>query len=180
MQNAPHHSLRSAGFTLLELVVVMLIVGILAIGAAARFQDKDGFSEVALQKRMLSALRAVQQQAMQNTLNNPCYLFVFDNTNGQFGPANPNTCSTSVDFTQPAYLRTEAGELQAEGISLSVIDNGSGSITAVRFNQLGQPVQADGNARICSAFCTVNLTGESTQQVCIESEGFVHTGVCGG
>jgi len=55
---------KSVGFTLLELIVVILLVSILAASAVSRFANKSDFSLKTEQEQLISALFQAQQWAM--------------------------------------------------------------------------------------------------------------------
>ena len=55
---------RSAGFTLLELVVVITLLGILSISAFSRFADEDTFAVRVEQESLIAALNQAQQLAI--------------------------------------------------------------------------------------------------------------------
>lgn len=176
----PKHTKAQGGFTLLELIVVMIILGILAVYAIPRFVGAGGYSEYTYQNRLISVLRNMQIRAMQDSRTGFCHRINFVNTSTQvaFGPASTNyssgnetaTCATSIDFSSPDYLRTSASELKDANVSMSVVD-GTTAISTIDFNSYGSPSTTVSN---CSAGCTVTFTGDSPAQVCIKSEGFIH------
>lgn len=55
---------KSAGFTLIELIVVMIIVGILAVTAVSRYANQSSFSLKTEQELLIAALFQAQQLAM--------------------------------------------------------------------------------------------------------------------
>ena len=58
---------NTGGFSLVELITVITLIGILAVVAGARLQTRQGYSEYAYQDRLVSALRNMQTRAMQDT-----------------------------------------------------------------------------------------------------------------
>ena len=65
------------GFTLIELVSVVVLLGILALVALPRFLSRDGFADVALRDQLISSFRYAQQQAMYDQ-SGTCYRLRID------------------------------------------------------------------------------------------------------
>lgn len=56
--------MRQAGFTLMELIVIIVIISTLAIFAAGRFDDDDGFDTRGYYDELTSATRFAQRYAI--------------------------------------------------------------------------------------------------------------------
>lgn len=77
----PMHCHR--GFSFIELVAVIILIGIISTVVVARFPARDGFVEYAVRDQLISAFRYAQQRAMYDHSGN-CYRLNIDG-NG-FGP----------------------------------------------------------------------------------------------
>lgn len=185
--------MKTAGFTLLELIIVIIVLGVLAVSAVSRFAGKDGVVEYTVQARIIASLRNMQTRAMQDT--RPGYCFQVNFTATDFGPPDfthtsatqadlayalngdagqmARTCSTLVGTLTPEYLRSSSGELSSEGIQLSVLDDAT-SLDHIGFDSFGRPVNPISPKPVCGSTCRVQISGAITTEVCIEAEGYIH------
>lgn len=173
-------ALRSQrGFTLVELITIIILLGIVGIAVVPRFTGTSGFAEYAIQKRMINALRNIQLKAMYDTRANFCYKLLLDtDSSPEFGPPTGSflsgqetaSCGSAIDFTSDAFLRSDAGEIASEALNLASTD-GTNNISYIQFSSLGKPVTSASN---CALGCTLSITGEDTVNVCIASEGYIY------
>ncbi|WP_166422614.1 prepilin-type N-terminal cleavage/methylation domain-containing protein [Paraglaciecola sp. 20A4] len=179
--NKFHVTALQRGFTLLELIVVILIIGILAVSAASRF-DSSGYAEYGYQSRLLSALRAMQQRAMQDTRADYCFQINFNTNAPAFGPPTLSylnnttaehtaTCSSTIDFTTAEFLRTSSGEIASDNVAMTTDDLNVDTFNLIRFDNFGRPST---NVGSCQVQCRVTFQGQQAPAICIESQGYIH------
>ena len=167
----------ASGFTLLELIIVIIILGILSVSVSTRFGGTSGFAEYTYQARLISSLRNMQQRAMQDTRQGYCFQINFATSPAAFGPptlsynpATPSaTCSTAIDHTGADYLTTSVSEMSDESVVF-----GSLPFNYIGFDNLGRPITDDAGSPNCASGCQVDFVAQDTASVCIESEGYIH------
>lgn len=171
--------MKPRGFTLIELVLVIVVLSILAVNVAPRLFPEDEFEPVTQRDRLIALLRTVQQRAMQNTENDAaCFRVLFqandiglatENNDGSCAnvilPVAPNTDNATGITTYSANDYLQISEIN----NYTALNAAGGAITFVEFDNLGRPIvnngNCDGNA------CQVSFAGRN---VCIESEGYIH------
>ncbi|TDF34526.1 type II secretion system protein [Alteromonadaceae bacterium M269] len=168
--------MMKSGFTLVELVVTIIIISILGTFAFSRFAGNTGFSEVTFQERLVSALRNIQQRAMQDTRTATIYQFNFSTSPPAFGPSTDLSGSTTISFdVNEDFLSTDGfDEISGENVNL-VLSDQSSSFTSIRFNSLGVPLTLNGASVVgqCANGCQIDFVGEQVASVCIESQGYI-------
>lgn len=145
--------MRQSGFTLVELIVVMIIVGILAVAALPRFFESKPFEARAFHDRVLSMVRYGQKVAIAQRTN------VFVNADAASKTvcltyaADP-ACAAATGVTDPASA-AKFSITAPTGITLS------GSFTFF-FSPLGQPNPAPAPLGIISdGTTTITVTKET-------------------
>jgi len=151
---------RTLGFTLIELVVVMTLIGIVAVYASSRYIGTSSFSSFAVQEQAISIIRQVQVNRMQSNVDSA-------SLNDNFQLTILNDCLGSTEACDEA-TSNEAGRsdvLRASSVSFTTQP---ASLTTVDFDLLGNPINS------ASAGVDITITSEGQQtQVCINSQGYV-------
>ncbi len=162
MDNSP----ISKGFTLVELIIVIIILGIISTFAASRFVGTSSYSTFTAQEQAISVIRQIQVNRMQSNVSaasDSFRLAINSNCLGSVAACNLNL-SNSAQKTQ-ADARSDY--VRESDISFSPAN------TVIDFDLLGNPsVSAGVNITINST------TSSNSAQVCITSQGYVREGVC--
>ncbi|CAK1735991.1 prepilin-type N-terminal cleavage/methylation domain-containing protein [Vibrio crassostreae] len=162
MDNSPTPN----GFTLVELIIVIIILGIISTFAASRFVGTSSYSTFTAQEQAISVIRQIQVNRMQSNVSaasDSFRLAINSNCLGSVAACNLNL-SNSAQKTQ-ADARSDY--VRESDISFSPAN------TVIDFDLLGNPsVSAGVNITINST------TSSNSAQVCINSQGYVREGVC--
>ncbi|MCM2678588.1 hypothetical protein [Echinimonas agarilytica] len=140
---------QSSGFTVIELVVIIIILGIISITVIPRFMSSQGFAEVAMRDELVERLRSVQLSAM-SSVSGECHMLVV--TPSFFGVSQRDTGSCPSTYLD----------------NVTSFVSVTSSLKNISFDRLGRP-QDD-----CAGGCDVIITGSTTESLRIESEGFIH------
>lgn len=164
------------GFTLIELIVVIILLGIISVTAASRMTGRSSFDAYVTRDQAIAVARQIQITAMQ-AQNTTAQRTAFPlriiagsgNTSSCMGLISATTCPART--TADADSRILLGETSLVRFTPS---------TTVYFDLLGRPVNSEG-MRICSDGCQVNLQSRNntTVSICINREGFIDEGACG-
>ncbi|MBS9912047.1 type II secretion system protein [Vibrio alginolyticus] len=155
------------GFTLMELILVIVLLTILSLFAASRFMDSGSFSAYALQERVISVIRQVQVNRMQSNIDEA-------NLGDEFRLQVSSSCIGSVAAC------TLTGSAQDARSDVVIDKSTKFSLTnavtnPIEFNLLGNPINsASGGVSILIE----DKHGRSRCQVEINSQGYVSKGTC--
>ena len=167
----PAHTVRQGrerGFTLIELIMVIVILGVLAVFAAPRIINTDDFNARGFHDETLSLLRYAQKAAIAQR-RTVCVAFT-TNAVSLTMAKEPSTidCSTPA----PSGLTGPRGENPAAipSTSRGVTFNG-GAPGGFSFNGLGQPISTAGATLAAQTVIQIN----NADNVYVEAvTGYVH------
>ena len=161
-------SLRQAagsdGFTLIDLVVVIIITGIIAVVAIPRLNTKT-FDTVGFYQEVLSSVRYAQKEAIAKR-RFVCVGLAGNSVTVRFAKAiNATTCDT--DLVSPRGVSPFTVTAKA-GVTLSSVP----SVASFLFDPLGRSRDTTNAA---SPQLTISIIGDGTQSFVVETEtGYVH------
>ena len=166
------------GFTLIELVITLLIVGLLAAVVTARFADANAFNGVVLRDQIIALTRLGQQSAFGRS---DVELRVTPDGGGDAtlvlsdanGVIRRNTISVaSVDLR--ADVDVTASCSSSRGVPVT-----SGSPLIITFSELGEAASAGvGSVSTVNASVRLCIDAAVNTSVCVSPAGFAYIGDC--
>ena len=156
------------GFTLIELTVVIILVGLLVVFSLPRFFSSADIEPLDYRERLIGLLRLAQLQAMEQ---GPCHKVLFSGR--QFGIPRQNYASTSCDVTLPgagqSYAAPHFGLSHEEASTLEL--TWSNAPASIDFDYWGRPLV---NGALLAATYRISIASNYTLAICLEPEGYVH------
>lgn len=138
------------GFTLLELVVVMVVIGILSVTIVPKMFSTGGFDEIGYQSELITKLRSIQLRYMHNSTD--CNISLSD-TKIQLLIGSPCVINDEIIYNTSKVL------IIGDKLSFQRTSN------SLSFNAMGRPIGGE--------FIISILGGEKLRTVTINSEGYI-------
>jgi MSHA pilin protein MshC len=152
------------GFTIIELVVTIILIGIMAATVVPRFFTSEGFGEYTYRDELIIKLRAIQLRSMQQTNDVACQIIRVNTSEVGLlaSQINTNTCDSIL-----AGDTTTVSIISDNVISFSISEN----LSLFNFSSMGRPVGCI-TADPCEIMLTV--TGTDALSILINSEGYIY------
>ncbi|HHF2854529.1 TPA: type II secretion system protein [Vibrio diabolicus] len=153
------------GFTLMELILVIVLLSILSLFAASRFMGSGSFSAYALQERVISVIRQVQVNRMQSNVASPDNNFRLQVSSSCIGSVASCALAGSAQDARSDVVIDKSAKFSMTNAVTNPIE----------FNLLGNPINsASGGVSILIE----DKHGRSRCQVEINTQGYVSKGTC--
>ncbi len=147
------------GFTIIELVTIVILIGILAVAVLPKFDGTASYEAHTHRAQLISALRLTQQRAMQQTDGSFCNHLVIESK--KYGVPDRIDC-TNTDIPESGWQPDATGHIVESRYEMAF------SPKVIVFSSMGRPLG-------CAEPCTIDVSSSvETLQIKIESEGYIH------
>jgi MSHA pilin protein MshC len=155
------------GFTLIELITVIILLGILSAFAISRFPSKQSFSTTVIVNQLIASARLAQQTALSRSS-------VLSSGHTQLNVAGTSESWQLVVTSGPITYEAEVGrddeQVRFGTDFTSSCSTLSSSALTVTFDGNGNRVPAQ-NLRVC-------IDSNVDRELCISSSGYIYEGSC--
>jgi len=166
----------SRGFTLIELVMVIIVIGIVAVYAAPRF-NLDDYEVTEAASEVVEAIRYTQALAMEHSGladsdtdgNEDLYCFRIAGNNYAVSISDSNS-NPAVNVADPVTGAVSYTQSWGTGITF----NPAPSVNDICFSSRGEPIDINGAALGANATITVRSGGANSIITVEQLTGFTH------
>ncbi len=163
--------LQQSGFTLVELVATIILIGIVAVAVAPRFSGAGTYSEYVLRDQFISAFRFAQQRAMYDHQAQSCYRVLVEAD--QFGPQRSFDGGVTFKYFGPNSVNKGAASQHKITAPLTM------TTATIYFDGLGNAIPAAASPCAGSpASMQLSINNEVALHSCVLSTGFVEKFAC--
>jgi len=155
------------GFTLIELIVVIIIISIMSVTVLPQFFSSNGFEEFSYRDEIMTKLRAVQLRSMQQTTDTICKEIQVESTPSAIIGLLATDSATNTCITAYAGDATTVIVNSKHSVSFTL----SEGITSFSFSVLGRPL---GCVSQSPCEITITIAGENSPEILINSEGYIY------
>ena len=158
-----------SGFTLVELVVVIILVGVLAVVAIPRFRGVASFNTMGFADSVMASLRYAQKQAIAKR-RNVCVAFTATTVSFTFASTAGSASVCNTNLTGPAGQSPYS--ISPDGKSVVTFAAVPAGLT---FDALGRPLATATGLPLASVL-VITISGDISRSFSVEPEtGYVHT-----
>ncbi|OUS06748.1 hypothetical protein A9Q81_02375 [Gammaproteobacteria bacterium 42_54_T18] len=154
-------AVKNAGFTMIELIMVMVVLGILSVSASSLFSSKSNYVTFIAKDQLISMSLLAQQSALAQQ-QVVIVLCVSQTSDDWVFEVRESSCSTGDVFV----------ESTAERESATLLQDALPFVSPQTFTYNNAASLSGGN-NIQFLF-----VGDSDREVCLSSTGFAYSGVC--
>ncbi|MCZ6551331.1 MAG: type II secretion system protein [candidate division NC10 bacterium] len=140
---------REAGFSLIEIILVVMLIGIISAVAIARFPEFPKTGAVA--RRLVSDIRYAKELA--NRVQTMCGVYFIDSSSYRIFQDNDVNTAAVDPTTGTDFVVTLSGQLSGVTLSHSFAGN------TLKFNALGTPLDGADTPLAAASTITVSGTG---------------------
>ncbi|WP_022940305.1 pilus assembly FimT family protein [Psychromonas hadalis] len=161
------HKHATQGFTLIELVIVIIVLGVLSAVAIPKFSSRSGFEDYTVRDQLIARLRLVQLQGMNadptgTDTDNACYWLVVKNSCFY----NEHTAQTGGSCRDSALSASDVCITDSYN-EFGRVKFPTGMLGAVNY-------RFDLQGKLIAGSSPISVTGDNDLSIKIESEGFIH------
>ncbi len=152
-----------AGFTLVELIMTVILIGILSVSARSLLLDRSSAVPMLVKDQLISSVRLSQQASLARADGTPVTLTV-------------RQVGDSFRFEMVDGAHSSIRDVSADGASLAWSTTSLAGSCAAVSGSLPHTLTFDAEGDTTQTrFCVV---GDSTRRVCISGLGFAYEGDC--
>ncbi|MCP5078898.1 MAG: type II secretion system protein [Psychromonas sp.] len=156
---------KQQAFTLIELVIVIIVLGVLSAVAIPKFVNRSGFEDYTVRDQLIARLRLVQLQGMNadpadGATENSCYWLVV--TDSCF--YNEHTSKTGTSCNTPS----------ASGVCSDDSYNNYDRVNFPTAMLSSTNYRFDLQGKLIAGSSPIAINGDNNLSITIESEGYIH------
>jgi MSHA pilin protein MshC len=154
------------GFTLIELVIVIIVLGVLAATVIPKLVNRSSFEDYTVRDQLIARLRLVQLQNMNadpsnNISENACYWLVVKNSCFY----NEHTAKSGNTCLPPSASGVCSDE---DYNDFGVVNIPTGMLTSTNYRF------AIHDGKLLTNNSPITINGDNNLSIKIETEGFIH------